>query len=52
MLIDKNPFPYVGTFNVSHGAVPYVHVRVKMGESSNVRVVSRRTASTTRPRKK
>ena len=39
VLIDKNPFPYVGTFDVSHGAVPYIHVRVKMGESSNVRVV-------------
>ncbi len=39
VLIDKNPFPYVGTFDVSHGALPYVHVRVKMGETSNVRVV-------------
>lgn len=39
VLIDKNPFPYVGTFDVSQGALPYVHVRVKMGETSNVRVV-------------
>ncbi len=39
VLVDKNPFPYVGTFDVSKGALPYVHLRVKMGESSNVRVV-------------
>ena len=39
VLVDKNPFPYVGTFDVSQGALPYVHVRVKMGESSNVRVI-------------
>src|SRR5512134_2464207 len=37
--IEKNPFPYTGTFDVSQGAVPYVHLRVKIGESSPVRVV-------------
>ena len=39
VFIDKNPFPYTGTFDFSQGAVPYVHLRVKMGESSPVRVV-------------
>jgi len=39
VFIEKNPFPYTGTFDVSQGAVPYVQLRVKMGESSPVRVV-------------
>ena len=39
VFIEKNPFPYTGTFDVSQGAVPYVHLRVKIGESSHVRVV-------------
>jgi sulfur-oxidizing protein SoxY len=37
--VDKNPFPYVGTFDVAQGSEPYVHVRIKMGKSSDVRVV-------------
>ena len=39
VLIEKNPFPYAGGFDVSQGAMPFVALRVKMGESSNVRVV-------------
>lgn len=39
LFVEKNPFPYVGTFTVAQGAAPYVHVRVKIGESSNVRAV-------------
>ena len=39
VFIEKNPFPYAGSFDVSQGAVPYVHLRVKVGESSPVRVV-------------
>lgn len=39
VFIEKNPFPYTGTFDFSQGSVPYVHLRVKMGESSPVRVV-------------
>lgn len=39
VFIEKNPFPYTGTFDVSQGAVPYVHLRVKIGESSPVRAV-------------
>lgn len=39
VFIEKNPFPYTGTFDFSQGALPYVHLRVKIGESSPVRVV-------------
>lgn len=39
VFIEKNPFPYTGTFDFSQGAMPYVHLRVKIGESSPVRVV-------------
>jgi len=39
LFVDKNPFPYIGTFDVSKGTDPYVHVRIKMGKSSDVRVV-------------
>lgn len=39
LFIEKNPSPYVGTFDVTKGAEPYVHVRVKISESSPVRVV-------------
>lgn len=39
LLIDKNPFPYVGTFDFSQGALPYIHVRVKMAETSQVRAI-------------
>ncbi|NJN40084.1 MAG: thiosulfate oxidation carrier protein SoxY [Gammaproteobacteria bacterium] len=39
LFIEKNPFPYVGTFDTSKGADPYVHVRVKIGTSSPVLVV-------------
>jgi sulfur-oxidizing protein SoxY len=40
VFIEKNPFPYTGTFDFSRGSLPYVHVRVKIGESSPVRVVA------------
>jgi len=39
VFIEKNPSPYAGTFDVSQGAIPFVHLRVKIGESSPVRVV-------------
>lgn len=40
VFIEKNPFPYTGTFDFSQGAMPYVHLRVKISESSPVRVVA------------
>ena len=39
VLIEKNPFPYAGSFDLSQGALPFIALRVKMGETSNVRVV-------------
>jgi len=40
VLIEKNPFPLASKFDFLEGAVPFVKVNVKMGESSNVRVVA------------
>jgi sulfur-oxidizing protein SoxY len=40
VFIEKNPFPYTGTFDFAQSSLPYVHVRVKIGESSPVRVVA------------
>ena len=40
VLIEKNPFPLVGHFEFREGALPFVKVNVKMGESSNVRAVA------------
>jgi sulfur-oxidizing protein SoxY len=40
VLIEKNPFPYAASFDFAQGALPYVALRVKMGETSNVRVVA------------
>jgi sulfur-oxidizing protein SoxY len=39
VFVEKNPFPYTGTFDLSPGTLPFVHLRVKIGESSPVRVV-------------
>ena len=39
VFIEKNPFPYTGTFDFAEGAVPFVHLRAKLGESTPVRVV-------------
>lgn len=40
VLIEKNPFPLAAKFDFLEGAVPFLKVNVKMGESSNVRVVA------------
>ncbi len=40
VLIEKNPFPLAAKFNFKDGAMPYVKVNVRMGESSNVRVIA------------
>jgi len=39
VLIDKNPFPLVGKFDFMEGALPFLKINVKMGESSDVRAV-------------
>jgi sulfur-oxidizing protein SoxY len=40
VLIDKNPFPLVGKFDFMEGALPYVKLNVKMGETSDLRVIA------------
>src|SRR2546426_11356806 len=40
VLIDKNPFPLVGKFDFMEGALPFVKLNAKVGETSEVRVVA------------
>ena len=40
VVIDKNPFPLVAKFDFVEGALPYVKVNVKMGETSDVRAIA------------
>lgn len=40
VVIEKNPFPLASKFDFLPGAVPYVRINVKIGESSLVRVVA------------
>jgi sulfur-oxidizing protein SoxY len=40
VLIEKNPFPLAGRFEFKDGALPFVKVNVKMGETSEVRVLA------------
>lgn len=39
VLIEKNPYPLVATFEFMEGALPFVKVNAKMGETSDVRVL-------------
>src|SRR3954462_176887 len=40
VLIEKNPFPLVSRFDFMEGALPYVKLNVKMGETSEVRALA------------
>jgi len=40
VLIDKNPFPLAGKFDFMEGALPFVKLNVKIGETSEVRVIA------------
>jgi len=40
VLIEKNPFPLVAQFDFMEGALPYVKLNAKVGESSPVRAVA------------
>jgi sulfur-oxidizing protein SoxY len=40
VLIEKNPFPLTGRFDFKEGALPFVKLNVKMGETSDVRVIA------------
>jgi sulfur-oxidizing protein SoxY len=39
IIAEKNPFPLAAMFDVSNGAEPYASVRIKMGQTSNVRAI-------------
>lgn len=39
ILTDKNPLPLLAVFEFAEGAQGYVSTRIKMGQTSNVRVV-------------
>ena len=40
VMIEKNPFPLTARFDFKEGALPFVKLNVKMGETSNVRVLA------------
>jgi sulfur-oxidizing protein SoxY len=40
VVIEKNPFPLAGKFDFKESALPFVKLNVKMGETSDVRVVA------------
>jgi len=39
IIAEKNPFPLAATFEIANGAESYASVRIKMGQTSNVRVI-------------
>jgi sulfur-oxidizing protein SoxY len=39
IIAEKNPFPLAATADFANGAEPYAYVRIKMGQTSNVRAV-------------
>jgi sulfur-oxidizing protein SoxY len=41
LFVDKNPQPFVGSFEFLEGAEPFISTRIKMGETSDLRVVVR-----------
>lgn len=40
VIAEKNPFPLVAQFTFLEGALPFVKVNIKMGETSDVRVIA------------
>jgi sulfur-oxidizing protein SoxY len=40
VVADNNPFPLIARFDFKEGALPFVKVNVKMGETSDVRVLA------------
>ena len=40
VLVEKNPYPLVAKFEFMEGALPFVKINTKMGETSEVRVVA------------
>jgi sulfur-oxidizing protein SoxY len=39
LVADKNPFPLIASFMLPSGTEPYVSVRIKMGQTSNLRAL-------------
>jgi len=39
VIAEKNPFPMAASVELANGSEPYTYVRIKMGETSNVRVL-------------
>lgn len=39
ILVDKNPFPLVASYDFANGAEGFVSTRIKMGETSRVRAL-------------
>jgi sulfur-oxidizing protein SoxY len=39
IIAEKNPFPLAASFDIANGAEPYASVRIKLGETANVRAV-------------
>ncbi len=39
IIAEKNPFPLAATMEFTNGAEPYAYVRIKMGQTSNVRAI-------------
>ena len=40
VLIEKNPYPLAAKFDFMEGALPFVKLNAKMGETSDVRVIA------------
>ena len=40
VVIDKNPFPLITHFDFKEGALPFVKLNAKVGETSDVRVLA------------
>jgi sulfur-oxidizing protein SoxY len=40
VLVEKNPYPLVAQFAFADGALPFVKIIAKMGETSDVRVIA------------
>ena len=40
VVADNNPFPLIARFDFKEGALPFVKVNLKMGETSDVRVLA------------
>ena len=39
ILVEKNPTPLIATFNFKNGAEPYVITRIKMAETSDIKII-------------